>query len=151
MKELHSQAAEGVPLAFSRASPANIRTEVAAVRESRLRLCGPTVRRLRLTVDTKMVTPRDQFYIMYRLVPEGDNWLATAITVEDVSLTANLGQSDQRSPGSNDSRRPADADAPQVRQHHWGGIDVKTLAVMLKDLRLISRDHFGLVALLVVR
>jgi hypothetical protein len=27
---------------------------------------------------------------------------------------------------------------------------VKTLAVMLKDLRLISRDHFGLAGLLVV-
>ena len=27
---------------------------------------------------------------------------------------------------------------------------MKTLAVMLNDLRLISRDHFGLVALLVV-
>jgi phospholipid transport system substrate-binding protein len=43
------------------------------------------------TVDTKIVTPRDQFDVMYRLVPDGDNWLATAITVEDVSLTANLG------------------------------------------------------------
>jgi hypothetical protein len=27
---------------------------------------------------------------------------------------------------------------------------MKTLAVMLKDLRLISRDHFGLIALLIV-
>jgi MlaC protein len=44
-----------------------------------------------VTVDTKIVTPRHQFDVMYRLVPEGNNWLATAITVEDVSLTANLG------------------------------------------------------------
>jgi phospholipid transport system substrate-binding protein len=41
-------------------------------------------------VDTKIVTPRDQFDVTYRLVPQGENWLAIAITVEDVSLTANL-------------------------------------------------------------
>ena len=43
------------------------------------------------TVDTKIVTPRDQFDVSYRLTHAGDNWIATAITVEDVSLTANLG------------------------------------------------------------
>src|SRR5580700_10921567 len=42
-------------------------------------------------VDTKIVTPRDQFDVTYRLKPAGDTWTATAITVEDVSLTANLG------------------------------------------------------------
>jgi phospholipid transport system substrate-binding protein len=42
-------------------------------------------------VDTKIVTPRDQFDVAYRLMPVGDSWMATAITVEDVSLTANLG------------------------------------------------------------
>jgi phospholipid transport system substrate-binding protein len=42
-------------------------------------------------VDTKIVTPRDQFDVSYRLRPVGDTWVATAITVEDVSLTANLG------------------------------------------------------------
>jgi phospholipid transport system substrate-binding protein len=42
-------------------------------------------------VDTKIVTPRDQFDVSYRLTRAGDNWIATAITVEDVSLTANLG------------------------------------------------------------
>jgi len=42
-------------------------------------------------VDTKIVTPRDQFDVTYREKPAGDTWLATAITVEDVSLTANLG------------------------------------------------------------
>jgi phospholipid transport system substrate-binding protein len=43
------------------------------------------------TVDTKIVTPRDQFDVSYRLTRAGDNWIATSITVEDVSLTANLG------------------------------------------------------------
>jgi phospholipid transport system substrate-binding protein len=42
-------------------------------------------------VDTKIVTPRDEFDVSYRLKPAGDTWQATAITVEDVSLTANLG------------------------------------------------------------
>lgn len=42
-------------------------------------------------VDTRIVTPRDQFDVRYTLTSAGDNWLVTAITVEDVSLTANLG------------------------------------------------------------
>jgi phospholipid transport system substrate-binding protein len=42
-------------------------------------------------VDTKIVTSRDQFDVTCRLKPVGDTWMATAITVEDVSLTANLG------------------------------------------------------------
>jgi ABC-type transporter MlaC component len=41
-------------------------------------------------VDTKIVTPRDQFDVSYRLIPAGDKWLATAITVENVNLTTNL-------------------------------------------------------------
>jgi phospholipid transport system substrate-binding protein len=42
-------------------------------------------------VDTKIVTARDQFDVKYWLIPSGDSWRVTAITVEDVSLTANLG------------------------------------------------------------
>jgi ABC-type transporter MlaC component len=42
-------------------------------------------------VKTKIVTPRDEFNIVYQLRPEGEGWLVTKITVEDVSLTANLG------------------------------------------------------------
>jgi phospholipid transport system substrate-binding protein len=42
-------------------------------------------------VDTKIVTSRDQFDIRYQLRPDGGAWMATVITVEDVSLTANLG------------------------------------------------------------
>jgi phospholipid transport system substrate-binding protein len=43
------------------------------------------------SVDTKIVTPRDEFRVVYQLRPEGERWLVTRITVEDVSLTANLG------------------------------------------------------------
>jgi phospholipid transport system substrate-binding protein len=40
-------------------------------------------------VDTKIVTPKDKFDITYTLIPAGDKWMVTAITVEGVSLTAN--------------------------------------------------------------
>jgi phospholipid transport system substrate-binding protein len=43
------------------------------------------------SVNTKIVTPRDEFSVVYQLRPEGDRWVVTRITVEDVSLTANLG------------------------------------------------------------
>jgi phospholipid transport system substrate-binding protein len=42
-------------------------------------------------VDTKIVTPRDQFDVTYTLTPAGDDWLAIAITVEGVNLIENLG------------------------------------------------------------
>jgi phospholipid transport system substrate-binding protein len=42
------------------------------------------------TVDTKIVTPRDQFDVSYQLIPAGDKWRAVAITVENVNLTTNL-------------------------------------------------------------
>lgn len=42
-------------------------------------------------VDTKIITPRDKFDVSYRLRPTDDRWVATKITVEEVSLTANLG------------------------------------------------------------
>jgi phospholipid transport system substrate-binding protein len=43
------------------------------------------------SVNTKIVTPRDEFKVVYQLRPAGEAWLVTQITVEDVSLTANLG------------------------------------------------------------
>jgi len=42
-------------------------------------------------VNTKIITPRDEFSVVYQLRPEGELWQVTGITVEDVSLTANLG------------------------------------------------------------
>jgi phospholipid transport system substrate-binding protein len=42
-------------------------------------------------VNTKIITPRDEFSVVYQLRPEGELWRVTGITVEDVSLTANLG------------------------------------------------------------
>ena len=43
------------------------------------------------SVNTKIITPRDEFKVVYQLRPAGEAWLVTQITVEDVSLTANLG------------------------------------------------------------
>ena len=42
-------------------------------------------------VNTKIITPRDEFSVVYQLRPEGERWQVIRITVEDVSLTANLG------------------------------------------------------------
>jgi ABC-type transporter MlaC component len=42
-------------------------------------------------VDTAIVTPKDKFQVIYRLRPQGEEWMATGIEVEGVSLTANLG------------------------------------------------------------
>lgn len=41
-------------------------------------------------VDTKIITPRDEFAVTYQLRPQGDHWLATDIQIEDLSLTANF-------------------------------------------------------------
>lgn len=41
-------------------------------------------------VDTKIITPRDEFAVTYQLRPEADHWLATDIKIEDLSLTANF-------------------------------------------------------------
>jgi len=40
--------------------------------------------------DTKIVTPRDEFSVVYRLRADGDRWLATDIQIEDLSLTTNF-------------------------------------------------------------
>jgi len=41
-------------------------------------------------VDTKIVTPRDEFAVTYQLRSQGDRWLATDIKIEDLSLTNNF-------------------------------------------------------------
>jgi phospholipid transport system substrate-binding protein len=41
-------------------------------------------------VDTKIITPRDEFAVVYQLRPDGARWLATDIRIEDLSLTANF-------------------------------------------------------------
>jgi phospholipid transport system substrate-binding protein len=41
-------------------------------------------------VDTKIITPRDEFTVTYQLRAQGDQWLATDIQIEDLSLTANF-------------------------------------------------------------
>lgn len=41
-------------------------------------------------VNTKIVTPRDEFAVIYQLRADGDRWLATDIRIEDLSLTQNF-------------------------------------------------------------
>jgi phospholipid transport system substrate-binding protein len=41
-------------------------------------------------VDTKIITPRDEFAVTYQMRPDGDHWLATDIKIEDLSLTTNF-------------------------------------------------------------
>lgn len=41
-------------------------------------------------VETKIITPHDDFDVAYQLRPDGDRWLATNVQVEKVNLTANL-------------------------------------------------------------
>ena len=41
-------------------------------------------------VDTKIITPRDEFTVTYQLRPQSDHWLVTDIQIEDLSLTANF-------------------------------------------------------------
>lgn len=41
-------------------------------------------------VDTKIITPRDEFAVTYQMRADGDRWLATDIKIEDMSLTANF-------------------------------------------------------------
>ena len=49
-------------------------------------LSGPDQAR----VDTKIITPRDEFAVTYRMRRQGDRWLATDIQIEDLSLTTNF-------------------------------------------------------------
>lgn len=41
-------------------------------------------------VDTKIITPRDDFAVTYRMRRQGTRWLATDIQIEDLSLTTNF-------------------------------------------------------------
>jgi phospholipid transport system substrate-binding protein len=51
---------------------------------------GQTVTGAKAQVDTKIITPRDEFAVTYQLRQDGDHWLATDIKIEDLSLTANF-------------------------------------------------------------
>jgi phospholipid transport system substrate-binding protein len=41
-------------------------------------------------VDTKILTPRDEFAVVYEMRADGNHWLATDIKIEDLSLTVNF-------------------------------------------------------------
>jgi phospholipid transport system substrate-binding protein len=51
---------------------------------------GETVSGGKAQVDTKIITPRDEFAVTYQLRQDGDRWLATDIKIEDMSLTTNF-------------------------------------------------------------
>ena len=68
-------------------------------------------------VDTKIVTPRDEFAVVYELRAEGDRWVATGVRVEDVSLTANLGSQLDRLL----SKSTVDDLLDQLRRKYGGG------------------------------
>lgn len=41
-------------------------------------------------VDTKILTPRDEFAVTYAMRRHGENWMAADIKIEDLSLTTNF-------------------------------------------------------------
>lgn len=51
---------------------------------------GEQVDGAKAQVDTKIVTPKDEFAVIYQMRPERDRWMATDIRIEDLSLTANF-------------------------------------------------------------
>lgn len=51
---------------------------------------GETVNGDTAQVDTKIVTPRDEFAVTYGMRRHGDTWMAADIKIEDLSLTTNF-------------------------------------------------------------
>jgi ABC-type transporter MlaC component len=51
---------------------------------------GQTAFHGEVRVDTKIITPHDEFAVAYQLRPAGDRWMATNVKVENVNLTTNL-------------------------------------------------------------
>jgi phospholipid transport system substrate-binding protein len=45
-----------------------------------------------MRVDTKIITPRDEFAVTYQMVQKNGTWMATDIQIEDLSLTRNFRQ-----------------------------------------------------------
>jgi phospholipid transport system substrate-binding protein len=71
-------------------------------------------------VDTKIITPRDEFAVTYRMRLVDGRWMATDIQIEDLSLTANFRRQLERllSTGS-----PADVLARMRKKYGPGGED----------------------------
>lgn len=51
---------------------------------------GEEVQGTQARVETKIITPRDEFAVTYRMRRDGDDWKATDIQIEDLSLTTNF-------------------------------------------------------------
>lgn len=69
-------------------------------------------------VDTKIVTPRDEFQVTYRMRRYGDDWKATDIQIEDLSLTTNFRRQLGRLLAK---ERPADLLTRMRRKYGVGG------------------------------
>ena len=113
---------------------------------------GEQVERRHARVDTKIITPRDEFAVTYQMRADGDHWLATDIKIEDLSLTANFRRQLDRLLAKSSPEEVLDRMRTKYGPGGKGGEDdaVKLLRVMLKDLRLIARDRSALVLLLLV-
>lgn len=84
------QRAEFLPL-FGRLLERTYVQKLLLFENPRFAYGGETRRQGYATVETSIITPRDDFAVVYVLRPDGDRWLATSIKVESVNLTANLG------------------------------------------------------------
>jgi len=51
---------------------------------------GETMNGTQAKVDTKILTPRDEFAVVYQMRADGGRWLTTDIKIEDLSLTTNF-------------------------------------------------------------
>ena len=74
-------------------------------------------------MDTKIITPRDKFDVSHTLVPVGEKWKATVITVEGINLVANYGNQFNR---MLQRMTPDDLIAPMRRKFGNPGGDTRT-------------------------
>lgn len=61
-------------------------------REPRFGFAKPVVEDDGVLVRTRIITPKDEYYVDYLMNDEAGRWLATDIVVEGMSLTSNFGE-----------------------------------------------------------
>lgn len=79
---------------------------------------GEEVQGTQARVETKIITPRDEFAVTYRMRRDGDDWKATDIQIEDLSLTTNFRRQLSRLLGK---ESPAELLARMRRKYGPGG------------------------------